>query len=159
VRDKHGLLHAITAGHVQRLAALVPDLEAASKNAEERLLRLVARFMHAYADAGPEHRVLTEDTRFLAEAERETVVAGQRELVRAFAERIAEIRPDLADSAAGPADTAVAMLLLGMMNWTFTWLRPDGPLSHDAVAALVTDFLSGGLPALRVPRPGSTATR
>jgi TetR/AcrR family transcriptional regulator len=101
--------------------------------------------------------VLTEDTRFLADAERAAVIDGQRELVKAFADRIAEIRPDLAEPAAGPAHTAVAMLLLGMMNWTFTWLRPDGPLDHDRLATMVAQLLRGGLPALSAPKPRSSA--
>ncbi len=31
-----------------------------------------------------------------------------------------------------------------MMNWTFTWLRPDGPLSYEDMARVVARiFLQG----------------
>jgi hypothetical protein len=36
------------------------------------------------------------------------------------------------------------MMLFGMINWTFTWLRPQGPLSYDAFAQEVIDTLENG---------------
>jgi len=32
-----------------------------------------------------------------------------------------------------------------MINWTFTWLRPDGPLSYAAFAEEVIGMLEHGL--------------
>ena len=43
------------------------------------------------------------------------------------------------------------MLLFGMINWLFTWMRPDGPLDHAAMAPIVTDLFLGGLAAVQVP--------
>ena len=43
------------------------------------------------------------------------------------------------------------MLLFGMMNWMFTWLQPDGELSHDDLAPVVADLFFGGLGAVRAP--------
>ena len=43
------------------------------------------------------------------------------------------------------------MLLFGMMNWMFTWLRPDGTLDHEAMAPVVADLFLGGLPAVQTP--------
>ena len=41
---------------------------------ERRLRELIHRFVHAYASAQHAHRVLTEDVRFLGDADREAVV-------------------------------------------------------------------------------------
>jgi hypothetical protein len=41
--------------------------------------------------------------------------------------------------------TPMTMMLLGMINWTFTWLRPGGPLSYSAFAEEVIDLLEHGL--------------
>lgn len=155
VRDKHDLLHQIAAGHVQRLATLVPDPQP-DVAAAERLPRLIQRFMEAYADSGAEHRVLTEDTRYLEPGARRAVTQAQRALVQVFADHIATLRPDLASAGAAEGDAgrlpvALAMLLMGMMNWTFTWLRPGGPLTHAALAPIVAQVLSGGLPAVTPP--------
>ena len=37
------------------------------------------------------------------------------------------------------------MMLFGMMNWTFTWLKPDGPLSYEGYAEMVIEMLENGL--------------
>ncbi len=53
-----------------------------------------------------------------------------------------------------PCDaTVVARAILGSLNWTAHWFRPEGPRSAQSVAALVADFLVRGLaasPASRV---------
>jgi len=43
------------------------------------------------------------------------------------------------------------MLLFGMMNWMFTWLKPRGELSHADLAPVVADLFFGGLGAVRAP--------
>ena len=41
--------------------------------------------------------------------------------------------------------TAITMMLFGMINWTFTWLRPGGPISYVAFAEEVILLLEKGL--------------
>jgi AcrR family transcriptional regulator len=145
VRDKPALLSAIAAGHVGRLQVLVESVAAEGLAPEPHLARLIERFLQAYAHAQHEHRVLTEDVKFLPEPEREALLAGQRRVVQAFADAVLALRPDLAGAQLAKP---VAMLLFGMINWTFTWLRAEGPLTHAALAPLVTRLFVGGLQAL-----------
>ena len=145
VRDKHGLLAQITAGHVARLEALVAVVHAERHAPEARLRALIERFMRVYAGAAHEHRVLTEDVKFLDAAARLNVMAAQRRVVAAFADAVAALRPELR---ASQLHTPLAMLLFGMINWTFTWLRPGGALTHEALAPVVTALFLGGLPAV-----------
>jgi AcrR family transcriptional regulator len=151
VRDKPALLAAIAGGHVARLEALVGEVAAESLPPEPHLARLIERFLRAYAHAQHEHRVLTEDVKFLPAPEREALLEGQRRVVQAFANAVAALRPELA---AARLAKPVAMLLFGMINWTFTWLRADGALTHEAMAPLVTRLFVGGLLALP-PEPVS----
>jgi AcrR family transcriptional regulator len=145
VRDKHELLAQITRSHVARLEAVVAEVLAAEPEPQARLQALIHRFMQVYARAEHEHRVLTEDVKFLAEAERAQVLAGQRRVVQAYAEAIGALRPDLQGAA---LHKPLAMLLFGMINWTFTWLRADGPLTHASLAPLVQQLFLGGLAAV-----------
>ena len=154
VRDKRELLFQITAGHVARLEQVVAEVlaEQADAEAETRLRALILRFVREYASAQHEHRVLTEDVRFLEEAERVQVLGAQRRVVAAFGDAIAVVRPTLARN---ELEKPLAMLLFGMINWMFTWLRPDGSLTHEDMAPLVADLFFGGLGAVRKPRvPG-----
>ena len=150
-RDKRELLFQITAGHVGRLEQFVVEVlaETASADAPTRLRALILRFVREYADAQNEHRVLTEDVRFLEAGERAQVQEPQRRVVAAFADAIAAVRPNLARN---ELDRPLAMLLFGMINWMFTWLRPDGGLTHEQMAPIVADLFFGGLEAVRKPR-------
>jgi AcrR family transcriptional regulator len=150
-RDKRELLFQITVGHVARLESFVVEVldDTRDADAPARLRALILRFVREYADAQNEHRVLTEDVRFLEDDERRQVQEPQRRVVAAFADAIAGVRPNLSRN---ELDRPLAMLLFGMINWMFTWLRPDGGLTHEQVAPIVADLFFGGLEAVRKPR-------
>ena len=44
------------------------------------------------------------------------------------------------------------MLLFGMINWMFTWMKPDGRLDHAAIAPIVADLFLGGIGAVKTPQ-------
>ncbi len=144
--DKQALLMQIVAGHVARLEALLLQVRQQGLAAEAHLQALIRHFMQVYAHAQHEHRVLTEDVRFLPEAEREQVLAVQRRVVDGFADAVLALRPELRTR---QLHKPLAMLLFGMMNWTFTWLRADGELTYDALAEVIAQLVGGGLPAVR----------
>ena len=145
VRDKHELLSQITRGHVARLEDLVTQVRARDLPAQEHLQALIVQFMQAYARSQNEHRVLTEDVKFLADQDRQAVVQAQRRVVAAFATAITLLRPELQKQR---LSKPLAMLLFGMINWTFTWLRASGPFTHESLAPLVVQLFLGGLNAL-----------
>ena len=155
VRDKYRLLVEIAEDHVTHLVALVEEIEAEGLAPAARLRRLIERFVREYASAQNAHRVLTEDVRFLDEPDRERVLAAERRVIGAFAAAIAALRPDLQ---AAQLDKPLTMLLFGMINWMFTWMRPDGTLTHEAMAPVVADLFFGGLPAVR-PAPAAARRR
>ena len=111
------------------------------------------RFVQEYAGARHEHRVLTEDVRFLPEQDQQQVVHAQKRVVNAFAQVVAELRPELAGAG---LHKAVTMLLFGMINWMFTWLRPDGPITHERMAPMVCDLFFNGLQGVQVSDDAST---
>ena len=145
VPDKYQLLREITEGHVSRLEAVVAEVDALALPPEPRLRELIARFVAEYADARHDHGVLTQDVKFLADADRKRVIERERRIVDAFAATLIAVRPELAGHTLAKP---LAMLLFGMMNWMFTWLRPDGALSHAEMAPLVAQLFLGGLGAV-----------
>jgi AcrR family transcriptional regulator len=151
VRDKHALLALVAEAHVKRLEAVVEEVLAQPLPPEARLRELIVRFVREYSNAQNEHRVLTEDVKFLEDAERESVLGIERRVVNAFAEAVAAVRPALK-----PAELhkPLTMLLFGMINWMFTWLKPaeDGQrLTHEQMAPMVAELFFGGLGAVSVP--------
>ena len=149
-RDKYALLVSIAEGHVDKLRALVDEVLAEGLAPEPRLRLLIGRIVEEYAGARDAHRVLTEDVRFLEQADRDRILGHERAVVAGFAKAVADLRPELAQAALA---TPMTMLLFGMVNWMFTWLRPDGPVDHHALAPMVADLFMGGLPAVKPPAP------
>jgi AcrR family transcriptional regulator len=155
VRDKSQLLFEIATTHVARLHALIDEVAAGDKvnpppvDATAHVRRLIERFVLEYAGARHAHRVLTEDVKFLDPADQARVLELQRQVVASFANAIAQVRPELI---AADLHKPLAMLLFGMMNWMFTWLQPDGKLSHADMAPVVADLFLGGLCAVKLQK-------
>ncbi|MEO8122406.1 MAG: TetR/AcrR family transcriptional regulator [Rhodoferax sp.] len=156
VRDKSQLLAEIATGHVTRLQALVEEVTALDLPPETCLRQLIERFVEEYAGARNAHRVLTEDVKFLDPIDQERVLSVQRKVVTAFAQAVARARPELV---AASLNKPLTMLLFGMMNWMFTWLQPEGKLSHSQMAPVVADLFLGGLGAVRLDPVAKTPIR
>jgi AcrR family transcriptional regulator len=148
-RDKYALLVSIAEGHVTRLQGIVGAALAEEAAPQGQLRALIRRLVEEYANAQNEHRVLTEDVKFLEPADRKRILAKEREVVSAFTRVVVALRPDLADAALGKPLT---MLLFGMVNWMFTWMKPHGALSYEDMAPVVADLFLGGLPAVQAPQ-------
>lgn len=147
-RDKYDLLVNIAEAHVSRLQAVVGDVMQQDLAPDGRMRLLVARLVQEYAEAQNAHRVLTEDVKFMEPADRDRILDKEREVVNGFAQVVAALRPDLAREALAKPLT---MLLFGMVNWLFTWMKPEGRLDYDAVAPMVSDLFLGGLAQVRPP--------
>jgi hypothetical protein len=70
-------------------------------------------------------------------------------VVAGFARAVIALRPDLKKAKLAKPLT---MLLFGMINWMFTWLKPAGSLDHASIAPIVANLFLGGLPAVKLPR-------
>jgi len=145
-RDKDALLVSICDEHVLRLKAMTDEVLASAAEPVAQLRELIRRILDEYADAQHAHRVLTEDVRFLGPADQARILGHEREVVAAFARVVGTIRPDLREAALAKPLT---MLLFGMINWMFTWLRPGGGQDHATMAPIVADLFIGGLAAVQ----------
>ena len=156
-RDKSEVLTHIADGHVSRLVELCESVEGDRTVArEDRLAELVQRFLAEYSQAQNSHRVLTEDVRFLPAPDRERILGKERRVVQSFADAVATLRPDLAKK---KLSKPLAMLLFGMLNWMFTWLRPEGPLTHASVTPLVLNLFFDGVRNMPAPMPAPRLVR
>ena len=148
-RDKYALLLEICDAHLTRLLALEREVKGVGYlNAEQRLRDLILHFVQEYSQATHAHRVLTESLRYLEGEDKQQVLDKERALVAGFSEMLIEIRPDLKKAG---LSKALTMLLFGMMNWMFTWLRSGGALDHEDMAPIVADLFLGGIGAVKTP--------
>jgi AcrR family transcriptional regulator len=147
-RDKYSLLVSIAESHVSRLQVLVQEVDENPLEPERKLREMIRRIVEEYADAQDAHRVLTEDVKFLEDADRERVLNKEREVVNGFARAVGSLRGELA---LAQLSKPLTMLLFGMINWMFTWMKPGGDLDYDAMAPIVADLFLGGLSSVKPP--------
>jgi AcrR family transcriptional regulator len=144
--SKEAILLDLLERYTQRLLALIGEAEARAqrKNLSEReaLNELVRAFLAEYKSSATRHAALVSDTKFLGDIQRELILNRQRDVVAAFTRFLKRAYPERVTPT---NQTALTMMLFGMINWTFTWLRPGGPMSYDAFADEVVAVLERGL--------------
>jgi len=152
-RDKYAMLVEIAEGHVTTLEALVGEVRAEGLSPADTVRRLIERIITEYADAQDAHRVLTEDVRFLEPDDKARVLGAERRVVAGFSQAIGVWQPQQAEAG---LTKPLTMLLFGMINWLFTWHRPDGGLSHQQLAPIVADLFFAGVPGVGLaPAPAA----
>ena len=144
--SKEAILFDLLDRYTQRLLAIIGQAEATAqrRNLDERaaLHELVRSFLQEYETSATRHVALLNDTKFLGEAQRELILNRQRDVVSAVTRFLRRAYPSRVNAA---NQSAVVMMLFGMINWTFTWLRPGGPMSYTAFAEEVIAMLERGL--------------
>ena len=109
---------------------------------------LILAFLTEYKHSRTRHIALLNDLKFLEEPQRTVIVEAQRKLVDLFADSIQRSYPDIG---ATPNRGAITMLLFGMINWTFTWLKPGEEtdmLSYADFAKIATTIFMHGMDKL-----------
>ena len=143
-RDKAHLLFDTADTYLDTLIAIVAEVSERRLAPMEHFKALVARLMQEYEHAQAQHMVLVQDVKFLGATEHARIIAKERQVVDAVAQAIAALKPRFRKKA---LRVPLAMILFGMINWTFTWLRPDGPLSYDDMSEVVAEIFLGGVAA------------
>jgi AcrR family transcriptional regulator len=142
---KDSILFDLLDHHSLRLLAIVVQCEAQAQSLgwtdRQTLHQLVREFLKAYERAATRHTAMLHDTRFLPAEQSALITQRQRDIVSTFHRFAQKAYPSAANTEAQRART---MMLLGMMNWTFTWLRPDGPMTYADFAEHVIQTLESG---------------
>jgi AcrR family transcriptional regulator len=144
--SKEAILFDLLDRYTQRLLAVIGQVEATAqrRSLDDRaaLHELVRSFLDEYEHSATRHVALLHDTKFLGDAQRDLIMNRQRDVVSAVTRFVRRAYPARVEEA---NQTAVTMMLFGMINWTFTWLRPGGALSYSAFAEDVIAMLEHGL--------------
>ncbi len=151
--SKEALLFDLMDRYTQRLLAIIAETHAQAQRRalDDRaaLHLLIESFLIEYECSANNHVALLSDTKFLSDerlgkapSQRETIVQRQRDIVSAFTGFMRRAYPQRLTDA---NQTALTMMLMGMINWTFTWLRPGGPISYADFAKEVVATLDKGL--------------
>lgn len=143
--SKEELLHAIVLDHITRQAADLVRIVDLPLPAEERFSQFVESFVQGAARERDEHLILMNDLKYLPKAQLQEVRALEVQMTELLEGLLHEINPDLmqADGMRKP----YALLLFGMMIWTFSWYRRRGPITPRELAQRIAELYVNGFKA------------
>ncbi|MBL4789440.1 MAG: TetR/AcrR family transcriptional regulator [Kordiimonadaceae bacterium] len=144
--SKEEMLYHAMLEHVKELEASANAVLAKKLSPEIALKTIIKDYLCIYERTVDCHHLLVNELGSLPEDKRKQVVECQNNIVHAFAHLACELAP--ADLEYHKAQNAVSMLMMGMLNWTYLWFKPDGALDSDKLANMIADLLLGGLRGL-----------
>jgi AcrR family transcriptional regulator len=141
-RNKEEILFACHQYSLDRLLAILDDLERSGLPPEQKLRRLIGSFVHTILDE-LHGTALFLDLEALSPAHLRTVIARRDRFDKGMREVLKEgIR-------SGTFIYADAKLLsfaiLGAVNWIPRWFSPNGPSTSEEIADKFADYLIAGL--------------
>jgi AcrR family transcriptional regulator len=140
--SKEAILFESLDRYTRRLADRLNAVRLRELAAQDELEAMVRTLMLEYRDSRSHHIALLNDVKFLNDVQRAQIVQQERAVVDRVAECLARIDPQRFE---GERRTPTTMALLSMLNFTFAWLKPDGPMSYEQYADLVIGLWRHGL--------------
>jgi AcrR family transcriptional regulator len=138
IASKEALLYEIVVQAAEQFLGGLETVRSSDVGPEEKLRRAIRAHIEVVAGNVDEARVFHHEW---------TALTGHRLAeARRLRNRYERLWDQVLRGLPGAGDPKFARLLvLSAANWTYTWYRPDGPLSPDAVADRFTDLLLAGL--------------
>lgn len=142
--SKEAILFAMLDSHIRELRRISEAAIAASEDPVQQFRDFMRANIVVYARAPAKHVVLMNDLDYLAEAQREHIRQMERDLVDLLSGLLRTLNPGLAAHAV--LQKPYAMMLYGLINWTYVWYDPNGAVPPERLADLAADlFLNGFL--------------
>ena len=148
IGSKEQLLYEISLSSVRDLVAGAEEVIAMDAPATERLRLLSSRLMRKISDDLAEWKVFFHEVNTLTGDKHRTVM-DHRERYEGLWARLLDEGADAGEFVV--LDPLAVKGVLGMHNYAYLWIRPDGRLSPEEVADLFVGILLHGLSA--APRP------
>lgn len=144
--SKEDLLYAIVHDYITTQSTELHRIVALALPAEERFAQFVDTFMQGAARSRDEHLILTNDIKYLPKAQLDEIRRMEVEMTELMEGLLREINP--AFMAKERLQKPYALLLFGMMIWTFSWYRRTGSITPRELAQHISMLFVHGFKAL-----------
>ncbi|KAG0162831.1 hypothetical protein DFQ28_003257 [Apophysomyces sp. BC1034] len=161
--SKEAILFDLLDRYTKRLMLTIAEVEGASQrrelNEQQTFAELIRAFLAEYETSHTRHVARLNNVKYLVQTQRAIILDRQRDIVAAFARQLARAYPQRVTKA---NQTALTMMVFGMINWTFTWLKPGGKMTYahfaDEVVAVLERGLASGCRHYRAANRGAGMT-
>mgnify|MGYP001196239502 CR=1 FL=1 len=140
--SKEAILSEMLHEHLDMMLAQLREAAATGDTLEARFRSAVARMCVINAGSQDLQVVLLHDLQNLGDDDRAAIVEKQRAILAVIGGLVADLDAGRTPPDARPAQT---MMLIGMINYTYVWYDPEGPVGPEAYAAMVADTFLAGL--------------
>jgi AcrR family transcriptional regulator len=141
-RNKEEILLACHQYSLDRLLALLEEVERSDASPDDKLRRLIVSFVHTILDE-LHGTALFLDLEALTPSHRKLVVARRDQFDHGM-RRV--IQDGVRTGVFGDIDAKLlSFAILGAVNWIPRWYQPTGPSSSQQIADQFADYLIGGL--------------
>ncbi|MBM3489203.1 MAG: TetR/AcrR family transcriptional regulator [Alphaproteobacteria bacterium] len=142
--SKEAILYALLKAHIAELRRVSKAALKVNEQPMHRFRAFIAANLEVYARAPHKHLVLMNELDHLAPEQAEEIRELERELVDLVVGLLLDLNPGLAPHA--NLRKPYAMMLYGLINWTYVWYDPKGAVAPERLAELAADlFLHGFL--------------
>jgi AcrR family transcriptional regulator len=141
-RNKEEILFACHQYSLERLLALLNEVELGGLPPDEKIRRLIVAFVHTILDE-LHGTALFLDLEAMSPAHLKTIVSGRDRFDHGMRKVLEE---GILSGVFAQADAKLlSFAILGAVNWIPRWYSPEGPASSQEIADRFADYLIAGL--------------
>lgn len=142
IGSKEELLVEISVRHVRVMVEVGETVLASEDSPPEKLRQLSRWLMRTISENLPEVTVFFREVNSLIGKERDEVLSMRKRFERIWLELLEQ---GVEQGYFRAADPIMAKGLLGMHNYSYVWINPDGRLQPEAIADVFVDTMLRGL--------------
>lgn len=140
--SKEDILFHILDEHVRHLFEQIQAAVQSQKEPLEQCRAVIETMVTVNAASKSEQVVLLNELGELSEDQQRGIVAVQRQMTDTVSDIL--IRIDTQHRLTTRTKKVYAMMLFGIINYTFAWFDPEGPVSPDEYAGMTSDLFIRG---------------
>jgi AcrR family transcriptional regulator len=143
-KSKDELLYRIHESFINHVNRLVDELEDKDLTPADKLDYVLTHFIFVYDRYKAHITVFNDENKYLADEYKSEIVASRRKFKSAVEAIIIEGQQD-GSFTDDINPTVITMSILGMVNWMYTWYKPDGRKSLQEIAEDMKRFVFNAL--------------
>lgn len=141
--SKEAILNEILVAHLDMMFTELLAAASSSADPEQRFRNTIHRMVMVNAGSRNEQIVLLNDLQYLDAPQRSVIVKKQNDIVAVFSDMMMALDGGRRISARNLK--AYAMMYLGMINYTYLWYDPAGPVGPEEYAEMVANTCVAGI--------------